>query len=49
MDKEIEFNYDLKRMKKMVENETIYLPKDLKDSGDIRKWLLEQSNKLSNC
>lgn len=35
-----DFNYDLERMKQAVESETIYLPKGLKEKGEIMEWLL---------
>lgn len=35
-----EFNYDLERMKQAVESETVYLPKGLKEKGEILEWLL---------
>ena len=34
------FNYDLERMKQAVESETIYLPRGLKEEGEILEWLL---------
>lgn len=37
---EYEFNYDLERMKLAVESETVYLPKELKEEGEIMEWLL---------
>ncbi|WBF79456.1 hypothetical protein BNNNBJKE_00012 [Aeromonas phage vB_AdhM_DL] len=35
-----EFNYDLERMKQAVESETVYLPKGIKEKGEIMEWLL---------
>lgn len=37
---EYEFNYDLERMKQAVESETVYLPRGLKEKGEIMEWLL---------
>lgn len=35
------FNYDLERMKRCVESETVYMPRsENRQRGDIRKWLL---------
>lgn len=35
-----EFNYDLERMQKAVESETVYLPKGLKEKREILQWML---------
>lgn len=36
-----QFNYDLERMKRCVESETVYMPRsENRQRGDIRKWLL---------
>ena len=40
LEREYEFNYDLDRMKQAVESETVYLPKGLKEKGEIMEWLL---------
>ena len=40
-----EFNYDLERMKQAVESETVYLPKGLKEKGEILEWMLNYDNK----
>jgi len=38
-----QFNYDLERMKRCVESETVYIPRsESRQRGDIRKWLLAQ-------
>ena len=42
-----EFNYDLERMKQAVESETVYLPKGIKEKGEIMEWLLNY-NKENN-
>ncbi|ULG01457.1 hypothetical protein phiA019_0111 [Aeromonas phage phiA019] len=34
------FDFDLERMRKAVESETVYLPKGLKEKGEIMEWLL---------
>lgn len=39
-EQDYEFNYDLERMKQAVESETVYLPKGLKEKGEIMEWLL---------
>lgn len=38
--KDYEFNYDLERMKRAVESETVYLPERLKEKEEIMEWLL---------
>ena len=35
-----EFNYNLERMQKAVESETVYLPKEIKEDKEILEWLL---------
>ena len=40
LEHDYEFNYDLERMKQAVESETVYLPKGLKEKGEIMEWLL---------
>ena len=45
---EYEFNYDLERMQKAVESETVYLPKGLKEKGEIMEWLLNYENESSD-
>ena len=44
-EQEYEFNYDLERMKQAVESETVYLPKGLKEKGEILEWMLNYDNK----
>lgn len=39
-----EFNYDLERMQQAVDSETVYLPKGLKEKGEILNWLLNYDN-----
>ena len=34
------FDFDLERMKQAVESETVYLPKGIKEKGEIMEWLL---------
>lgn len=36
---EPQFNYDLARMQRMVESETVYMPSNLKTADEIMKWL----------
>lgn len=40
-----EFNYDLEQMQQAVESETVYLPRGLKESGEILQWMLNYDNK----
>lgn len=38
-----QFNYDLERMKRQVESDTVYLKRsENRQQGDIRKWLLAE-------
>ena len=46
--KDYEFNYDLERMKRAVESETVYLPKGLKEKGEIMEWLSNYENESSD-
>ena len=39
-EKDYYFDFDLERMKQAVESETVYLPKGLKEKGEIMEWLL---------
>ena len=39
-EKDYYFDFDLERMQKAVESETVYLPKELKEKGEIMEWLL---------
>ena len=43
-----DFNYDLERMKQTVESETVYLPKGLKEKGEIMEWLLNYEKESSD-
>ena len=36
---EPQFNYDLERMRQMVESETVYMPSHLKTADEIMRWL----------
>lgn len=40
LEPDYEFNYDLERIKQAVESETVYLPKGLREKGEILEWLL---------
>ena len=40
LEQEYEFNYDLEQMQKVVESETVYLPRGLKEKGEILQWML---------
>ena len=39
-EKDYYFDFDLERMQKAVESETVYLPKGIKEKGEIMEWLL---------
>lgn len=45
LEQDYEFNYDLEQMQKAVEFETVYLPKGLKEKGEILQWMLNYDNK----
>lgn len=45
---EYEFNYDLELIQKAVESETVYLPKGLKEKGEILEWLLNYDKENNN-
>ena len=34
------FNFDLDRMKKMINSETVAMPAEIKDAEKIREWLI---------
>lgn len=40
IEKDYYFDFDLERMKQAVESETVYLPKGIKEKGEIMEWLL---------
>lgn len=46
MNTEEPFNYDLNRIKEAVESPTVSMPDHIKTPGEIRRWLLEESEVL---
>lgn len=50
IEKDYYFDFDLERMQKAVESETVYLPKELKEKGEILDWLLNyDSDKIKSA
>lgn len=48
IEKDYYFDFDLERMRKAVESETVYLPKGIKEKGEIMEWLLNYDKENSD-